>query len=118
MAIRYCGDLKIDLQFVRFTHDGRAQFRGTVRTTNSKLVGVWPFENLCSGVGGGEQEFDKIASDAVGFATYYTSQNRGDDAPDWAPSPALADEFARLAELGERGNLIRRKKNGPVFFEN
>ena len=61
-----------------------------------------------------------MAQSAVCFASYYTTHNRGDDAPEWAPPPEVADaiEEAVAGAQDDRGEYeVRRSPKGKVHEE-
>lgn len=62
--------------------------------------------------------YDEMAESAVGFASYYTTHNRGDDLPDWAPSAEVADAIAEATEWAQddRGDyeVHRTKRESPL----
>ena len=124
MATRYIGDLKITL--VDYDppgrHDGRWYYKGTVSIGKHS----WKFDTLGTGVGGirgaggsdSDVAYDEMAASAVGFATYYTPDNRGSDTPDWAPPGAVARAFEDAAwDSGENGGYyVRRSKSRETRF--
>ena len=89
MATRYIGDAVI-----RITYRGGDTYIGSVCVGKK----CWRFDDLnAARVGFGDhaydspEAYDKMAASAVSFGSYYTSTNRGDEVPDWAPSPEVAD---------------------------
>jgi hypothetical protein len=128
MAKRYIGDAVITIEYVGETQDGRGNYKGTVRVGKH----TWRFDELHSGVGGvssgkgygypadSPEAYDKMAGSAVGFASYYTTFNRGDDAPDWAPPPEVADAIEEAVGWAQddRGEYeVRRSPKGKVHEE-
>ena len=109
MIKRYCGELEIGLQFTgRNRPENRATYCGYVKLPDGRR---WNFADLQSGVGASgdrPENFDQMAESAVSFATYWTTHNRGDDTPDWAPAAELADAFNDAAEVGTCDYLITR----------
>ena len=110
MTIRYSGDSKIALTFVKVTSDGRSEYRGYIKVGEH----TWRFENLATGVGGySGDEVSKVAQDALSFGSNYTSDNRyydeGVEAPEWAPSAKVADAISAGLETGEQDNIVTRK---------
>jgi len=79
---------------------------------------VWHFSDL--GVPGGYKAadspdaYDAAASSAVGFGSYYTTHNRGDDTPEWAPDPETADaiEEATSVAMDDQGRYLVRRSPG------
>ena len=109
MIKRYCGELEIGLHYCGRTPDNRAKYLGYVKLADGRR---WRFADLRSRAGADgtrPQDFDGMAQSAVGFATYWTSHNRGRDTPEWAPDADLADAFNSAAELGEEDYVIARK---------
>jgi hypothetical protein len=102
MAIRYIGDLKIEIKY----HDAGYYF-GKIHTISGY---VWKFSNLKAKLPyayDSPQAYDRMAKEAVGFASYYTSLNR-EDAPAWAPSPEVADAINEESYGNEAvGRVIR-----------
>lgn len=57
--------------------------------------------------------YDLMAASAVSFGSYYTTHNRGDDVPEWAPEAYLADaiEEATSWAQDDRGEYeVRRSR--------
>jgi hypothetical protein len=42
-----------------------------------------------------------MAMSAAAFGSYYTTHNRGDDTPDWAPPPEVADAIDDAVSSGD-----------------
>ena len=114
MIKRYCGELEVGLLYRGRTPDNRATYLGYVKLPDGRR---WRFADLSSGVGTDgtrPQDFDSMAQSAVGFACYWTSYNRGDNTPAWAPPADLADAFDSVAEVGEEDYVIGRKSTIPA----
>lgn len=123
---RYIGRLKVSVGEYHGGYDGRWYYRGYIQTPSGKK---WHFSDLASGVGGyrgaggsdSPVAYDHAAVSAVSFASYYTTHNRGDDLPDWAPPAEVADEienesYAALAEGGNENRFyVRRSRNGKQY---
>jgi len=113
MIKRYIGELEIRLQYCGRTSDNRAKYLGTIILPNGQRHN---FANLQSGVGcpgTRPEDFDEMAEAAVDFASYYSSDNRGEDTPDWAPPAELADAIQEASNGGmaeDFGYIVRRKK--------
>lgn len=116
MATRYVGDAVVKILFLGIT-GGRPTYRGTVHAGEHR----WAFDDLrVPSVGSGPcspKAYDRVASDAVSFGAYYTSLNRGDDVPDWAPPANVADAIEEAAmwvqlEDGEYEVLRSPPKSG------
>lgn len=116
MAKRYIGDAVIRIEY----HDA-GDYRGTVSAGGH----VWRFANLHAplighgpGVGYDSPEaYDSMAASAVSFGSYYTTHNRGDDCPEWAPPSEVADAIqeATQCDMTDQGDyLIRRSPKGPA----
>ena len=111
MAVRYIGDA-----VVRISYHDSGDYHGTV----SVPAGTWRFGCLhapACGFGPGvayysPAAYDEMASSAVAFASYYTSHNRGDETPDWAPPPELADaiDAATCGACSDGGDYTVRRK--------
>jgi hypothetical protein len=111
---RYCGELEVGLHYRGRTPDNRATYLGYIKLPDGRR---WRFAGLSSGVGTDgtrAHDFDSMAQSAVGFACYWTSYNRGDDTPAWAPPADLADAFDSAADLGEEEYVISRKPAAPA----
>lgn len=115
MATRFIGDLEIRLRYDGRSADNRAKYIGYILLPNRQR---YNFTDLQSGVGFDgttADDLDEMAESAVGFATYYTTHNRGDDLPKWAPPAELADEMEDAAMGGmkeEGGYEVRRERGG------
>ena len=121
MAKRYIGDAVVTITY----HDA-GDYRGTVTAAHGF---TWRFRDLhapATGLGAGvaydsPEAYDKMASSAVGFASYYTTYNRGDDVPDWAPPAEIADaiEEATVWAMDDRGEYeVRRSRSGSEMSAN
>jgi len=112
---RYIGELEIYLQYCGRTIDDRAKYLGNIILPDGRK---WNFANLQSRVGcpgTRPEDFDAMAESAVDFATYYTSHNRDDNTPDWAPSAELADAMEEASYSGmaeDSGYIVLRKREG------
>ena len=115
MAKRYIGDAVVTITF----HDS-GDYRGTV-SANGK---TWRFSDLHApavGHGAGiaydsSEAYDSMAASAVAFGSYYSTGNRGDDCPDWAPPADVADaitDAACWAQDDQGSYLVRRSPKGP-----
>jgi hypothetical protein len=121
MAKRYIGDAVVTIEYTGQSADGRSEYAGTVRAGGHE----WTFDHLGSGVGGprggvasdSPAAYDEMAQSAVGFASYYTTDNRG-DAGEWAPPPDVADAIADAVNVVLRDDgtyEVRRSPKGKVF---
>jgi len=114
MAKRYIGDAIITIEYV----DGN-EYRGTIRVSGH----TWRFSDLHAPPAGfnfaydSPRAYDEMAQSAVSFGSYYATGNRGDDAPDWAPSAETADAIAEATEwaMNDRGEYeVRRSAEGSA----
>jgi len=114
MAKRYIGDAIITIEYV----DGN-EYRGTIRVSGH----TWRFSDLHAPTAGfnfaydSPRAYDEMAQSAVSFGSYYATGNRGDDAPDWAPSAETADAIAEATEwaMNDRGEYeVRRSAEGSA----
>jgi hypothetical protein len=110
-ATRYIGDAKIVIGWndAKDAYEGYVKV-GKLKQTFSDLHG--PRSNADSA-----EAYDTMAVSIVGFLSYYTTHNRGDDLPDWAPpadfADALEDAIAGASDEEGRGMyLVRRTKSG------
>ncbi len=111
MAKRYIGDAVITIHY----DDRHQDYRGSIAAGGK----TWRFTDLHGPRAGFSHSvdsplaYDKMAASAVGFGSYYSSHNRGDDLPDWAPSAATADAIdeATAYEQNDRGEYrVRRRR--------
>lgn len=113
MIKRFIGDLEIRLQYRGRSDDNRAKYCGYILLPDGQRHN---FDDLCSGVGTPgtrAEDYDEMAESAVDFAAYYSSDNRGDDTPNWAPPAELADAISDAAMSGmaeDEGYNVRREK--------
>lgn len=116
MAKRYIGNA-----VVRIAYHDDGTYRGTVSVDGGY---VWRFGELRPapvGFGPGvaydsSAAYDSMAASAVGFGSYYTTHNRGDDCPDWAPTAEVADAIdgATSWDQNDSGQYaVRRRPTGP-----
>lgn len=112
MARRYIGDATIEILY----HDS-GDYRGVVRAGCRS----WKFSDLHApefgnGLGvayDSSEAYDKMAASAVAFGSYYTTHNRGDDVPSWAPPPETADainDATAWTQDDQGGYTVSRKK--------
>lgn len=114
MIKRFCGELEIGLHYHGRTRENRAEYLGYVALPDGRR---WQFADVQSAVGADgtrAADYDEIAEAAVRFAIYWTTWNRGDDTPEWAPAAELADAFEEAAEYGEETYTIHRKAPAAV----
>ena len=115
MIKRYIGELEIRLQYRGRSSDNRANYLGSIILPDGRRHN---FTELQSGVGcpgTRPEDFDEMAQAAVDFASYYSSDNRGDDTPDWAPPAELADAIQEASYSGmaeDSGYVVLRKREG------
>jgi hypothetical protein len=86
MAIqrRYYGRLVIELwEDDSFDQYGKQEYHGRIKLPDGH---TWKFNKLAC-FGG----FSHAAETAITFGAYYSTHNRGDDVPEWAPPPEIAD---------------------------
>jgi hypothetical protein len=122
MARRYIGDAVITIMY----HDAgsksgrREDYRGSVRAGGY----TWKFDELHAPAMGfsfasdSPEAYDKMAASAVSFGSYYTTHNRGDDVPDWAPPAKVADAIdeATVWAMTDSGRYqVRRSRDGDVY---
>lgn len=116
MAIRYIGDAT-----VRIKYRDRGDYTGTISAGGH----TWHFDELHAprvGFGPGiaydsSEAYDEMAGSAVTFGSYYTTYDRGDDVPEWAPEPEVADAIDEATSwaMDDQGTYdVRRRKNNPV----
>ena len=96
MATRYIGGLKI-----KITYQHPDTYAGSIyRKADGQRLALFsdlhpphmgfPFASDSA------KAYDEMAGSAVSFLSYYTTHNRGDDVPDWAPEPEVCDEIDSL----------------------
>jgi hypothetical protein len=90
----YSGSLRIEIEEDGRTDDGRDRTKGAVILPDGRR---WEFTDLASGVGGFRHGLIEAAESALAFGSYYTTHNRGDEVPDWAPPADVADEIEKEA---------------------
>lgn len=64
-------------------------------TVEAPEIAPWPFSELR--LGSAPDCPRAAAREALAFLTYYTTDNRGDDVPDWAPPGPVADALDAAA---------------------
>jgi len=119
MPKRYVGDATVSIRYVGQDSEDRPQYAGRITLPNKK---GWSFKDLGGPrFGGGSVDspstLSKMASSAVSFASYYTTHNRGDDVPSWAPSASLADAIEEAVGYAQRDDgeyEVRSSKSGKV----
>jgi|HubBroStandDraft_4_1064222.scaffolds.fasta_scaffold45355_2 hypothetical protein len=118
MAKRWIGDAVVTIEYAG-EKDGRSQYKGTIKAGDH----TWRFADLGSPMGGfrtgsdSPEAYDEMAGAAASFASYYTTHNRGDDVPDWAPSPEIADAIDEAVSWAQddKGNYqVRRSPKGKA----
>lgn len=115
MARRYIGDAVISVEYegtnFASNHDN---YRGTITAYGKS----WKFDKV--GIPGSRHAadsplaYDKAAAAAVAFGSYYTTHNRGDDVPEWAPAPETADAIdeATSIVMDDQGRYLVRRSPG------
>jgi hypothetical protein len=88
METFYSGSLKIEIEEDGTTPDNRERVKGTIITQDGRR---WEFTDLASGCGGSRHGLIEMAASAITFGSNYTTHNRGEDTPEWAPPAELAD---------------------------
>lgn len=113
-ARRYIGDAVITLEIEHEGMGPRVEYKGTIRAGGYS----WRFDKLSVPIfnkgSDSPEAFDEAAASAAGFGSYYTTYNRGDDVPDWAPSPEVADaidEAVSFATNDQGSYFVRRKSD-------
>lgn len=121
MAKRYIGDAVVTIKYHDATSTRQDDYRGTVSAGGYS----WRFDGLRAapagfgpGIGYDSPEaYDEMAKSAVSFGGYYTTHNRGDDVPDWAPLPEVADAINDATSWAMRDDgsyEVRRSRTGPA----
>ena len=116
METFYSGSLTIEIE-EDGQRDGRDRFKGRIILQDGR---EWPFDELCSAVGGARTVID-MAGSALSFASYYSTDNRGDDVPEWAPPGDLASAIGDAAditpeELPEGQRIGRTNEDESVYW--
>lgn len=113
MAIRYCGDLKVRIEYVGTSPDNRESYRGVISCPGYS----WTFSDLRSGMGAhasdSPEAYDEMARSAISFATYYTTDNRDpdDDPGPGFPTAEQSDAFDEAAwHFDDGGRIVTRSK--------
>ena len=114
MAKRYIGDAVVTIEY---GDDGA--YHGNVRFGQY----VWKFGDLHAPRMGfrfaydSPEAYDEMAQNAVSFGSYYTTHNRGDDVPDWAPPPEVADAIEEAVGYAQRDDgtyEVKRSQTGKA----
>ena len=85
--------------------DGKRLFRGRIEVRQGNGGMFWEFVDLrVPGHGGINAVLDRAARDAVSFGSCWTSDNRGSELPDYAPSAEFADLLARQCAFAKPEN--------------
>jgi hypothetical protein len=120
MARRYIGDAVVDVRYVASADC----YAGTVSVGDTR----WTFGGLHAPriqvapavAADSPTMYDRMAASAVSFGSYYTSHNRGDDCPDWAPPAAVADAIDGAVSFvqDDQGRYaVRRSPEGKERWE-
>jgi hypothetical protein len=121
MAKRYIGDARIRIEW----SDVDNAYKGAITVDEPQPDGVvrtyvWLFDDLKDSLHGqatqacdSPETYDRMASSAVGFGTYYISTNRGEDAPQWAPTPETADAIERATSYSFNGGKYNVRRKAP-----
>ena len=104
--IRRDGNVKVILYLQperRAADSGKECFSGRVEIQTDQNNGIfWLFDDLREPWRGSIREtVDSAARAAVAFGSNYSTGNRGDDLPDWAPSAEFADALDWLCAFME-----------------
>lgn len=121
MAMRYIGDAVIEIYY----DDALDEYHGTISVPSKNAK--WRFDGLRAPRIGfnfasdSSEAYDRMAVSAVAFGSYYTTHNRGDDVPEWAPAPEIADAIEEAVswasdEKGQGKYEVRRAKDGKGCY--
>lgn len=126
-AVRKIGDafvfIELDEDHPDVRMSKRAIYKGKIVTEDE----IWFFDELgapahWNKAWDSDEAFDEMAGSAVSFGSYYTTHNRGDDTPDWAPDAEVADaiEEATAWAMDDEGNytverVTHYEDNPPTF---
>lgn len=117
MARRYIGDAVVTVQVddSSISMGPRVSYKGSVRAGGY----TWKFSDLSLPIyrqaADSPDMYDSAAASAVSFGGYYTTYNRGDDTPDWAPPAHVADAIDESTsfETDDQGRyLVKRSLKG------
>lgn len=124
MAKRYIGDAVIRIAYrdACEANGYRDDYHGTVSADGR----VWKFDGLRSPACGwsfasdSSEAYDQMAAHAVAFGSYYTTHNRGEDLPDWAPDAETADAISEATcwaqDDGGDWEVRRSPKSGSRVY--
>ena len=114
MAMRYIGNAVITIKYTGCIC-GKDTYTGTISADGN----VWHFDTLHAPAAGfcfaydSPKAYDKMAESAVSFGSYYTTDNRGDELPDWAPPPDVADAISSATCWALRDNGTYKVRRHP-----
>ena len=104
---RYCGDVKIELEYLGYSHVGDRFF---CRVTAAQHV--WQYDEILVNLGSEDVEecFDRAAIGAVHYGSKYNIGWDLDDGciPDWAPPRDIAQAINDAAFADDTGYTISR----------
>lgn len=112
MTTYFSGSIQIEVEPDGTTPDNRERFKGRIILADGR---EWRFDDLASGVGGCKSEME-IAESALSFASYYSTGNRGDDVPEWAPPGDLASDIGDEADYAPEGISLGETEEGDAYF--
>ncbi len=103
---RYCGEVKIELEYLGYSHVGDRFF---CRVTAAQHV--WQYDEILVNLGSEDVEecFDRAAIGAVHYGSKY---NLGYESsiPDWAPPRDIAQAINDAASVDDSGYVIDREQ--------
>lgn len=105
------GECLVDL------YESRHGYCGTIYadpTTDPSDRTLWQFDHL-RGPAIGVHDERSLASAACSFGGYHTSDNRGDDLPDWAPKPKVADAINNASAWVEEPDQVEELSELPEW---
>lgn len=131
MARRYVGDAVVEIWYHGTAPSGGEEYRG--RITTGKRGVYWDFDELFAPKFGfgvdvygdrlaydSAKAYDEMAAAACDFGSYFTTHNRGEDVPEWAPSAEVADAIDHAISIarGDPGGTlsVQRARNGKVVM--
>lgn len=125
-AVRFIGDACI---YIKLDEDD--SYSGVIEVPNlgsaSNEKSRWAFSEINASKADArvlsldsDEMFDKIAQSAASFGSYYTSHNRAQGVPSWAPDPETADDIdqAVSGDLDDAGRYSVRRKSGSGATRN
>ncbi len=116
---RKIGDALIFIEIDEDRQEERAWYKGVVIARGE----IWEFSDLGAPPNwdlawDSDEAYDEMAASAISFGSYYSSYNRGNDVPKWAPPAHIADAIEAETSWAQDDRRIYEIERINEYLEN